>query len=523
MTRLFSLLFLFTIGFFSSQYVVHSGDDKIKTFELKGYITQVNSPTSFEIDEYKMSLDGKYDVDLQNVEDKAVKFDPATHIRVGTFVKIKSRVNTDTLEAKVEDITIDAQQFRRLSRTTIIDSAPTDLIKTDDGRWTGTILADARRIVVTSETNVRFRLNKSEEREAKQKKKQDEEQKELEAAQKAEQEKAAREAEKVENKSGDEEDQGEDSVEELSVGSKPLQSLSDVIPGVYMTYKGIENFEGSLVASDVVFVKNEKTKQEKDMWKDARIKAKESKKTNSFEILKIAGTKYKALPDPEIQEYVNQLGQSLVPEYQKNLPDDNENKIPFRFIVVDGKYVNAAAYPTGTVIVHDDDFNFLENEAQLAFLLSHEIAHATQEHALRQANHLKSTRTWLRIAAFAVGGGIGQALLMTEKAIETGYGRVSENQADRIGMANMIHYGFDPREGVRMWKVMSMNFGDQTTNLFWSDHNSHSERRSFLMVTLRNTYASLNFSDLKKDSLEFQKIVAMVKEKYPTKVKKRKA
>jgi hypothetical protein len=517
-----SLLFLSVLAFFCNQNTVHSADDKTEKLEIDGYITQVNSPHSFEIDEYKMSLDGNYDVDLQNVEDKAVKFDPAVYIRIGAFVKIKSKVNTETLEAKVEEIKIDAQQFRRLSRTTVMDSAPTDLTKTSDGKWTGTILADARRIVVTPDTNVRFKLNKSEEREAKEKKKQDEEQKDVEETQKNEREKTRNEADSADSKANDEDDT-DDSVEELGMGSKPLQSLADVGPGVYMTYKGVENFEGSLVASDVVFVKNEKTKQEKQIWKDARIKAKESKKADSFDILKIGGKKYKALPDAELQEYINRLGQSLVPEYQKNLPDDDENKIPFRFIVVDEKYVNASAYPTGTVIVHDDDFNFLENEAQLAFLLSHEIAHATQEHALRKANHMKNTRTWLHIAAFAVGGGVGQALFLTEKAIENGYGRVSENQADRIGMADMIHYGYDPREAARLWKVMSMDFHDQKTNIFWSDHNSNEERRSFLMVTLRNTYANLDYSDLKKDSLDFQKIAAMVKEKYPSKVKKRKA
>ena len=64
---------------------------KIKTLKIKGYITQVNSPTSFELDEYKISLDGKYDVELQNVEDDALKFDPTVHLRVGTLVKMKCK------------------------------------------------------------------------------------------------------------------------------------------------------------------------------------------------------------------------------------------------------------------------------------------------------------------------------------------------------------------------------------------------------------------------------------------------
>src|SRR5262249_55882900 len=158
----------------------------------------------------------------------------------------------------------------------------------------------------------------------------------------------------------------------------------------------------------------------------------------------------------------------------------------------------------------------LENEAQLAFILSHEIAHATQEHALRQANHKKNTRGLLRIgavASYAMGYGmLARSLQLTELAMRLGYARSVENQADRIGMATMIQHGYDPREAPREWKVSALNFGDQKMSSFWSDHNSKSERRSFLMLTLRNTYANLDYSSLKKDSLEYQKIAAIIKE-----------
>lgn len=292
-----------------------------------------------------------------------------------------------------------------------------------------------------------------------------------------------------------------------------------------MTYKGVENLDGSLIVSDAVFVKNEKTKQEKEIWQKSRIKEKESKKTNSFDMLKIGGKKYKALPEDEIQEYVNKLGKSLVPEYQKNLPDEDENKIPFRFVTVYEKDINASAYPTGMVIIHHDVFNYIENEAQLAFLLSHEIAHATQEHQVRALNDRKKTRTWLKIgviASYALGYGLlARTFAMTEQAMQAGYARSIENQSDRIGMANMIHYGYDPREAPRLWRVAAMIYGEDKTNFFWSDHSSRSERRSYLMLTLRNTYANLNYSELKKDSVEFQKVAAMIREKYPSKRKKR--
>lgn len=517
------ILILFTMGFTGKAVIA---DGKVKTLEIKGYITQVNSPSSFEIDDYKISLDGKYDVELQNIEDKAIKFDPAAHIKVGTLVRMKCKVNTETLAARVEEIKIDVKQFRRLSHTAVLDSSPSDLARDANGKWTGQLLVDARRIQISPETEVSFKLNKSEEREVKERKR---EQEEAERQIKEEEEQKRKEAQKstekqkedLENKSEDDDFDEEESVDELRIGSKPLQSLTDIGPGVYVTYKGVENLDGTIVASDLIFVKNEKTKQEKELWKKLRIREKESKKANSFDQLKIAGEKYKVLQDDEVQEYVNNLGRSLVPSYQEDLLEDDENKIPFRFVVVYDEDINAGAYATGMVVIHHDVFNYLENEAQLAFLLSHEIAHATQEHTVRALNDKKKTRGWLKvgiIASYAMGYGLlARTFAITEQAMRVGYQRSIENQADRIGMANMIKKGYDPRQAPRLWKVSGVNFGDRKTNYFWSTHSSNAERRSYLMLTLRNTYAGLNYSDLKKDSPEFQKVAAFIRNKYPNK------
>lgn len=523
--RIFVTLLL-SFGFLASNPSVGSTSNKFKDLEIKGYVTQINSPSSFELDEYKINLDGRYDVELQNVEDKALKFDPAQHLKIGTLVKMKCRVNTETLAATVKEIKIDVKQFRRLSHTTVLDSSPTELSRDANGKWFGFVLADARKIQINPSTDVRFKLNKSEEREAKQKKQEDDDAKERQKEIAATLKEAKTEKENLANRTEDDDDLSEHSVEELRIGAGPLESLEDVGPGVYMTYKGTEDFSGTLVATDVVFVKNEKTKQEKELWKKLRIREKESKESKSFDQMKIAGEKYKVLKEDEIQEYVNDLGQVLIPEYQKMLPDDDENKIPFRFIVVNEKYINAGAYATGTIVINHDVFNYFENEAQLAFLLSHEIAHATQEHTIRQLNHRKNTRTWLRIgaiASYAMGYGLlARSFAMTEQAMQVGYARSIENQADRIGIATMIANGYDPREAPRVWRISANNFGDSKTNFFWSTHSSKAERRSYMMVTLRNTFAALDYSELKRDSIEYQRIAALVNERYPSKVKRKK-
>lgn len=514
---------------------VGSSSAKEKDIDVKGYVTRVLSPTSFEIDDYRATVDGQGRIELENIDDKAVKSDPAQFLKVGTLVKIKGRLNTETLALTVKQIKIDSRQFRTFSKTTILDAAPTDVKKVEDGSWSGTIVADARRISIGPSTIIRFKLNKSEERaakeEAKAEEKREKEQRKTDEnsdVRKAELEKLKDEKkaadDELSNKSEDEDGfEEEDDVRELMIGSKPLQSLDQVTPGIYMTYKGKENLGGTVLAEQVVFVKNEKTKQEREMWKDLRMKEKEAKKANAFSKLKVGDTEYKVLPEKEVQEYVNKLGMDLIPEFQRQLVDEAENKIPFRFVVIHKKGFNAAAYPTGAVVIHHEVFDYLENEAQLAFLLSHEIAHATQEHALRQANKDKGKRTGLmigRIFAVAMGYGLlADALTLTEAAMVSGYRRNQENQADRIGMAYMLASGYDPREAPRTWKVTSLQDGDSPTNFFWDSHASKAERRSFLMLTLRNTYSDIDFTTLTKDSDEFHQVAEMVRTKYPRKKK----
>lgn len=511
---------------------------KEKDFTVRGYITHVISSTSFEMDDYRMHVDSKVKVDLENIDDKSIKFDPQKHLRVGTLVKIKGKIDTDTQEVTVKELKIDFKQFRTFSKTVVLDTAPTLLTRSEAVGWTGVIIADARRILIDEKTVVKFKLNRSEEREAKELRRQ----KEAEEESKADSAKKATEAEreKVEalkkekkeaegalaNKSDDDEPgfEEEDDVNELLIGAQPLNSLDQVGPGVYMTYKGRENEEGSVVAESIVFVRNEKTKQEKDVWKDLRLKAKEAKKAKSFSTLKVGDTKYKVLPEQEIQEYVEKLGRSLIPKYQLELPDEDENKIPFSFNVVYEKGLNASAYPTGTVIIHHDVFNELENEAQFAYILSHEIAHATQEHSVRAMNKDKGKRTGLfigRVFATAMGYGLlARALTLTQAAMENGYSRNLENQADRIGLSYMLAAGYDLREAPRTWKTVHQERDDRSTNFFWDNHPSYAERRSFLNLTIRNTFFQANFGSLKNDSDEFHKIAEVIQQKYPGKKKK---
>jgi Zn-dependent protease with chaperone function len=510
---------------------------KVKEIKVRGYITSLTSPTSFEIEDYRVTRDESIQLEFDN-QTAGMSFKPED-LRVGTLVELRGQFNDETNELKTTKIKIDLRQFRELNVTTILESRPSELNKVEGDKWRGIVIADGRRIRIEPDAQVFFKLNKTEKKEAEkeakaQKKQQGKSDEKSNKAQPLAQappsqtdSAGAAPASSPESDSAVKpEDEDETTAAEEAVGAGPLTSLADIGPGVIMTYAGKEQADGTVLVSKVTFIKNEMTRGEKNLWKQVQVK---EKPANFVEgkpgELKVGKTKYKVLPNQEVQDYVNRIGQSLIPAYQKNLPEGDPNKIPFKFVVIIQKGFNAGAYPNGTIVIHDDVFQILENEAQLAAIIGHEIAHATQEHSFRQVEHNKKRRRALLIASiFAAGMGyyaISNVLDMVNAAMINGYSRTMENQADRIGLHYLVDAGYDPREAPRVWKLVTKKYGDMPTNFFWSNHDSNTERRSFEMLTIRNSFGDADFSRLKKEEGAFERIVALALEANP-KNKKRK-
>jgi Zn-dependent protease with chaperone function len=505
---------------------------KVKEIKFRGYITALTSPTSFEVEDYRVARDEAVPFELENPS-AGVSFKPE-ELRVGTMVEVRGLLNEETGEVQAKKIKVDLKQFRALNVTVVLERKPSELEKTEGGKWRGTILADARRIRIEPETQVFFKLNKTEKKESeKQAKAGTAKQSDETAAQSstaqtpgaAETAAAAAAPSPAVAKGEKPDDEEETTAAEEAKGAGPLTSLSDIGPGVIMTYEGKEQADGTVLTSKVTFVRNELEKGEKSLWKQLKIKEKPS---NLMEgkpgELSVGGDKFKVLPSQEVQDYVNRIGQSLIPAYQRNLPEGDPNKIPFRFAVVMRKGFNAAAYPNGAVIIHDDVFKLLENEAQLAAVLGHEIAHATQEHGYRQLQHNKKRRQALAIASlFAAAMGyysISNILDLVNAAMINGYGRTMENQADRVGLQYMIDAGYDPRQSPRVWKLVSKKHGDMPNTFFWSTHDSNTERRSFQMLTIRNSFGGLDLSQLRTNEAEFKRVAALAFDANPKNKKK---
>jgi hypothetical protein len=212
----------------------------------------------------------------------------------------------------------------------------------------------------------------------------------------------------------------------------------------------------------------------------------------------------KLLAERTVQEYLSQLGDSLIPEGAKG----TRRPIEFRFFVVEDPEINAASLPDGTLLINTGLLGALENEAQLAFVLSHEMAHVLQVHYRREIEETRGSRIGLTIAGLAAGAFIGNAgVFMSQIGIASvvnGHQRELENQADRLGLQNMIEHGYDPREASNFSRIVISRYGDRTTSKLWSNHDSSVIRGSFLTFQLMREYPEGRWDTTRKNTPAFQ-------------------
>ncbi|HKY27295.1 MAG TPA: M48 family metallopeptidase [Pyrinomonadaceae bacterium] len=158
----------------------------------------------------------------------------------------------------------------------------------------------------------------------------------------------------------------------------------------------------------------------------------------------------KFIDDPVITEYVNRVGQNVVLH--------SDAKVPFTIKVIDSDEVNAFALPGGFFYVNKGLVLAADNEAELAGVMAHEIAHVAARHALENQKKAELTQYAILVPAIIFGGGLGQliyqgggfaALLGFMK-----FSRGAEEEADKLGVQYMYAAGYDPTAMATMFEKL---------------------------------------------------------------------
>jgi beta-barrel assembly-enhancing protease len=158
----------------------------------------------------------------------------------------------------------------------------------------------------------------------------------------------------------------------------------------------------------------------------------------------------KFVEDPVITEYINRVGQNIVLH--------SDAKVPFTIKVIDSDQVNAFALPGGFFYVNKGLILAADNEAELAGVMAHEIAHVAARHAMENQTKASLIQYGLIAGSIFLGGwpaailnntaGLGLMLTFMK------FSRSAEEEADKLGVQYLYASGYDPNSMATMFEKL---------------------------------------------------------------------
>jgi len=216
-------------------------------------------------------------------------------------------------------------------------------------------------------------------------------------------------------------------------------------------------------------------------------------------------TQNKVFADPVVENYINELGQKLA-----GLSDRTD--LPYHFKVLESSDINAFACPGGYIYLYSGLLKTMDNEAQLAGVMAHEIGHVVARHSVKRLQQVLGIQVLLSIA-------LGQSSEITQQAVSTGvsvilqgYSRDNEYEADYDGALYMTKAGYNPQGMIQLFqKFVEMEKDRKTTALdkLFESHPPSTDR----ITRVQEEIKSFNLGDhtLTFGQEEYQKIKSRIK------------
>jgi len=184
---------------------------------------------------------------------------------------------------------------------------------------------------------------------------------------------------------------------------------------------------------------------------------------------------YRMYDNDKLNDYINKIGRGLA-------QFANRPEIEFKFAVVDTNIVNAFAAPGGYIFVTKGALMKMDDEAELAAVLSHEIAHVSEKHIVKELNIKGQDNSSVSGFAQVLGGGTGAMRAVftqlvdsaAEILFEKGLKKQDEFDADRVSVFISSTAGYDPSALKRYLK--KVKGADKETKELLGTHPSFDDR-----------------------------------------------
>jgi len=242
----------------------------------------------------------------------------------------------------------------------------------------------------------------------------------------------------------------------------PLTPASSISVGVWLTYKGRQRTDGVVVAEHVEMSQKGITGSEakfdaKQEYDPAKVDPSAKQNTLSKAFFGINAKKIPPYQDPPMQARVDSIMHSLVPAYQRALPDGDPMKINFRIQLVDRpKLRSVLELPSGIILIPKQVVERMQNDSQLAAILAYGVAATLETFDWRE--HVKDTKiTAAEIAAitgnlFVPGLAFGADIAdIAGSAVQ----RSLEDQCFRVSLALLNNAGYDVRQAPVAWWLLA--------------------------------------------------------------------
>ena len=202
------------------------------------------------------------------------------------------------------------------------------------------------------------------------------------------------------------------------------------------------------------------------------------------EFMKTAKLSTNATNTAMVKRVGQNLANAVVTYLNNNGLSSEVQNYKWTFNLVQDQQVNAWCMPGGLICVYEGILPVTQNEASLAIVLGHEIAHAVAKHSAEQMSTQMKQQYGIQIGSMVAGAlGMGTNTQSIIQAVvaqgfnfkNLSYSREHENEADHMGLIFAAMAGYDPQVATTFWQRMAAQSNNQTAE-FLSDHPSDATR-----------------------------------------------